>query len=147
AWDMLNTFIPNSHILKGNFVWDLPDLHATDAGWKALGYVLNDWQLSGVWTGSTGGPTSTQFNAAAGRYDVTYSYSNGGGNVNITGSPDYGGRVRIVGDPGSGYLGGCFQSVLDTAIARNIRMGGSRNLQLRFDIFNVLNEARITNRN
>jgi len=176
AWDKLNTFIPNSHILKGNFVWDLPDLHATETAGKVIGYVLNDWQLSGVWTGSTGGPTSTQFNAAAGRYDVTYSYSNGGGNVNITGSPDYGGRVRIVGDPGSGcssdiyrqfnaaafqgplpnsdglesgggYLGGCFQSVLDTAIARNIRMGGSRNLQLRFDIFNVLNEARITNRN
>jgi len=176
AWDKLNTFVPNSHILKGNFVWDLPDLHATEPATKVIGYVINDWQVSGVWTGSTGGPTSTQFNAAAGRYDVTYSYSNGGGNVNITGSPDYGGRVRIVGDPGSGcssdiyrqfnaaafqgplpnsdglesgggYLGGCFQSVLDTAIARNIRMGGSRNLQLRFDIFNVLNEARITNRN
>ena len=157
-------------------MWDLPDLHATEPATKVIGYVINDWQVSGVWTGSTGGPTSTQFNAAAGRYDVTYSYSNGGGNVNITGSPDYGGRVRIVGDPGSGcssdiyrqfnaaafqgplpnsdglesgggYLGGCFQSVLDTAIARNIRMGGSRNLQLRFDIFNVLNEARITNRN
>jgi hypothetical protein len=176
AWDMLNTFIPNSHFLKGNFVWDLPDLHSERSGWKALGYVLNDWQFSGVWTASTGGPTSTQFNAAAGRYNVGYSYSSGGGNVNITGSPDYGGRVRIVGDPGSGcssdmyrqfnaaafqgplpnsdglesgggYLGGCFQSVLDTAIARNIRMGGGRNLQLRVDMFNALNEARITNRN
>jgi Carboxypeptidase regulatory-like domain len=176
AWDMLNTFIPNSHILKGNFVWDLPDLHASAAGLKAIGYVLNDWQLSGVWTGSTNGPTSTQNSAAAGRYDVTYSYSSGGGNVNITGSPDYGGRVRIVGDPGNGcssdiyrqfnaaafqgplpnstglesgggYLSGCFQSVLDMAIARNIRMGGGRNLQLRVDMFNAPNQAIVTNRN
>ena len=176
AWEMLNTFIPNSHILKGNFVWDLPDVHSSESAWKAIGYVVNDWQFSGVWTGSTGGPTSTQFNAAAGRYSVGYSYQNGGGNVNITGSPDYGGRVRIVGDPGSGcssdiyrqfnvaafqgplpnsnglesgagYLGGCFQSVLDTAIARNIRLGGQRNLQIRLDAFNALNQSRITNRN
>ena len=87
-------------------------------------------------------------------YNVGYSYSSGGGNVNITGSNDFGGRVRIVGDPGSGcsddmyrqfnaaafqgpltdsdglespngYLRGCFQSVLDLSIARNIRMGGA----------------------
>src|SRR3954451_4224390 len=81
AWDMLNTCIPNSHILKGNFVWDLPDLHANDSAWKALGYVLNDWQFSGVWTGSTNGPTATQFNGSAGRYNIGYSYSSGGGNV------------------------------------------------------------------
>jgi len=176
AWDMLNTFIPNSHILKGNFVWDLPDLHATGSAWKAVGYVVNDWQLSGVWTASTNGPTATNNGGSAGRYSVGYSYSSGGGNPNITGSPDYGGRVRIVGDPGSGcskdmyrqfnaaafqgplphsdglesgagYLGGCFQSVLDSAIARNIRLGGGRNLQLRVDIFNAFNQAEITNRN
>jgi len=129
-----------------------------------------------VWTGSTNGPTSTQNSGAAGRYSVGYSYQNGGGNVNITGSPDYGGRVRIVGDAGSGcssdmyrqfnaaafqgplpnsnglesgagYLSGCFQSVTDLAIARNIRLGGGRNLQLRIDMFNAFNEAHITNRN
>src|SRR4029453_8448335 len=50
-------------------------------------------------------------------------------------------------ESGAGYLGGCFQSVLDTAIARNIRLGGGRNLQVRVDMFNALNEARITNRN
>ncbi len=176
AWDMLSAVIPNTHILKGNFVWDLPDLHMNQPAMKAVGYIVNDWQLSGVWTGSTNGSTSTQFNAAAGRYNVGYSYSSGGGNVNITGSPDYGGRVRIVGDTGSGcsadiyrqfnvaafqgplvnsdglespagYLSGCFQSVLDLAIARNIRMGGARNLQLRVDMFNAPNQAQITNRN
>jgi len=100
----------------------------------------------------------------------------GGGNVNITGSPDYGGRVKIVGDPGSGcssnpyqqfntaafqgppigsvgldsgagYLRGCFQSLLDLAIARNIRLGSARVLQLRVDMFNAPNSSIITGRN
>ena len=34
-----------------------------------------------------------------------------------------------------------FQSVLDLAIARNIRLGGGRNLQLRVDMFNAPNAA------
>ena len=74
--------------------------------------------------------------------------------MNITGSPDFAPRIRIVSDPGAGcssdlyrqfntaafqgplvgsvglesgndYLFGCFQSVLDLSIARNIRLGGS----------------------
>jgi hypothetical protein len=171
ANDLLGTFIPNKHILKGNFVWDLPDVHASGAALKTVGLIVNDWQLSGVWTGSTGGVIT----GTGGAYNVGYSYSSGGGNVNITGSPDYGGRVRIVGDTGSGcssdmyrqfnasafqgplvnsnglespagYLRGCFQSVLDMSIARNIRMGGARNLQLRVDMFNAPNQAIVTGR-
>ena len=78
----------------------------------------------------------------------------------MTGSPDYGGRVRIVGDPGQGcssdhvsqfktaaFQGprdnsvglesgtelpaGCFPSVLDLAVARNIRFGGGGNFSAR----------------
>jgi len=33
------------------------------------------------------------------------------------------------------------------AIARNIRFGGNRTVQLRLDMFNASNEARITGRN
>ena len=132
---------------------------------KVLSTIANDWQLSGVWTAATGSA-----------YTVGFSYQNGGGNVNLTGSPDYGARVRIVGDPGSGcssdpltqfntaafqgptypsvglesgssYLRGCFTSVLDLAIARNIRLGGNRNIQLRVDMFNAPNAAIVTGRN
>jgi hypothetical protein len=85
-------------------------------------------------------------------------------------------RIRIVGDPGkgcssdvcrqfnttafqgplvgsvglesaNGYLHGCFSSVLDLSIARNIRLGGGRTLQLRVDMFNAPNAAGITGRN
>ena len=165
ADEMLASTIPNEHVFKGNFVWDLPDLRAEATALKVLGHVINDWQFSGIWTGTTGSA-----------YSVGYSYSSGGGNVNITGSNDFGGRVRIVGDPGNGcssdmyrqfnaaafqgplsgsdglesgagYLRGCFFSILDLSIARNIRMGGARNLQLRVDMFNAPNQAQVTGRN
>jgi hypothetical protein len=154
------------HNLSATFVWQLPEIvRSRQAGWRAIGLLVNDWQLSGIWTGTSG--TS---------YTVGKQYQTGNANVNLTGSPDFAPRIRIVGDPGSGcsddpyrqfntaafqgpqvgsvglesgdgYLFGCFQRVLDLAIARNIRLGGNRNLQLRVDMFNAFNEARVTGRN
>ncbi len=152
------------HTMKGNFIWDLPDIKANGAFWRSVGLVVNDWKLSSIWTGLSG-------NA----YSVGYNYQNGGGSTNITGSPDYAGRVRIVGDPGGGcgrnplqqfnpsafqgplynsvglessnaYLHECFVSTLDLSIARTIRMGGAKNLQLRLDVFNAPNSATVTDR-
>jgi hypothetical protein len=156
---------PRAHIMKANFVWDLPDLKSQQPVLQAVGLVINDWQLSGIWTASTGSA-----------YTVSQNYQSGGGSINLTGSPDYGARIRIVGDPGqgcstdiyrqfttaafqgppvgsvgldsgNGYLRGCFSSILDLAIARNIRLGHGRNIQLRVDMFNAPNQARVTGRN
>jgi hypothetical protein len=158
---------PIRHTMKGNFVWDLPDLKASASALRAIGYVINDWQLAGVLTASTAAPYSLGFN---------YQTPSGNGNVQVTGSPDYGGRIRILGDPGAGcsddlhrqfnaasfagppigsvglesgasYLHGCFARVFDLSIARNIRLPGGRNIQLRADMFNAFNEAGITGRN
>jgi hypothetical protein len=166
--ELLGTVIANKHVLKGNFVWDLPDIHSSARALKALGYLTNDWQLSGVWTGATGT-----------NYTVGVSYqggATGNGNQNITGSPTYGGRIRIVGDPGAGcsgdpyrqfttsafgaplrgslglesgndYLRGCFSSALDMTITRNIRLGKGRQVQFRLDAFNALNQAIVSGRN
>ena len=156
---------PQAHIMKANFVWDLPDMRGQSGVLKTIGVIANDWQLAGIWTAATGSA-----------YAVGYSYNNGGGNVNLTGSPDYGGRIRIVGDTGNGcsddrlrqfnaaafqgplsgslglesgnnYLTGCFQSAFDLSIQRNISLGGARTIQLRADVFNVFNEDRVTGRN
>ena len=161
---LLGDFVPVKHTFKGNFVWDMPDVAAGGSLLKGLGYLLNDWQLSGVWTGATGSA-----------YTVSTSYQSGN-TQNVTGSPDYGGRMRIVGDIGSGcsadryrqftaagfapppinsvglesgadYLRGCFQSTLDMSIARNIRFKGQRQVQIRLDVFNAPNSAIITGRN
>jgi hypothetical protein len=162
---LLGRTVANRHLLKGNFVWDLPDIKANGAFLRSVGLVVNDWRLSSIWNGRTGGA-----------YSVGYSYQNGGGNTNITGAPDYAGRVRIVGDPGDGcsgnvyqqfnpsafqgplygsvglesgndYVRGCFQSTLDLSIARTIRFGGAKNLELRVDMFNAPDSAIVTGRN
>lgn len=152
------------HRLKGNFVWDLPDIRGGGSDARALGLVVNDWRLSGIWTGLTGAP-----------YTVGFSYQNGGGNTNLTGSPDYPARIRVVGDPGTGcssdplrqfdpfafqgpnigsvglessndYLRTCFLSTFDLSIARDIRLRGNRRLTLRVDMFNAPNSAAVTAR-
>jgi hypothetical protein len=162
---LLGRTIDRRQLLKGYFVWDLPDLQSAGGGGRALGWIVNDWQLSGIWTGMTGNP-----------YTIGYSYQSGGSSVNLTGSQDYGARIRIVGDPGNGcssdplrqfnaaafqgplpgsvglesgndYLRSCFSSVLDLSIARNIKLGGSRQIQLRVDMFNAPNSAIIDGRN
>ena len=110
-----------------------------------------------------------------GRYDITYTYQQNGTNTNLTGSPDYAAKIVYVGDPGSGcssdqyrqintaavtgptygsvglesgrfLLGGCPDHTVDMAIARNIRLGGNRNLQFRLDVFNVFNTVIYNNR-
>jgi hypothetical protein len=165
AQALLGNNTPRTHVMKANFVWDMPDLRSSESVLRTIGYIVNDWQLSGIWTGATGAA-----------YEIGFNYQNGGTSVNLTGSPDYGARVRIVGDAGGGcsddiyrqfdtaafqgpltnsvglesgvgYLRGCFQSAFDMAIARNIRLGGGRNLQVRVDLFNAPNSAIITNRN
>jgi hypothetical protein len=147
------------HIVKGNFVWDMPDFDRSGGLSSVIGVIANDWQLSGVLTAGSGAT-----------YDVTYVYQTAGSNVNITGSPSYGGRVRMLADPGSGcsgdqygqfdagafagptygslglesgrnYLSGCPDKTIDFAIARNFRLGGARNAQFRIDMFNAFNSV------
>ena len=151
--------------MRANFVWELPKINGDSDALRALGWVLNDWSLSGIWSGATGAT-----------YTVGFNYQSGGGNVNLTGSPDYAARVRLVGDPGDGcssdpyrqftatafqgpvagsdglesgvgYVNNCFISTTDLAIARTIRLGGPRSIQVRVDMFNAFNQAGITNRN
>jgi hypothetical protein len=148
------------HIFKANAVWDMPDFAGADSGGakKVVGYILNDWQISGVFTANSGQP-----------YDVTVQYQNNGGSVNLTGSPDYGARPVINLDAlGSGcssdqyaqfaagavrgpvtnsvglesarnLLRNCAPKLLDLSLVRNIRLGGGRLFQFRLDAFNSLN--------
>jgi hypothetical protein len=111
-----------------------------------------------------------------GRYDITYTYQNNGTNTNLTGSPDYGARILYVGNPGSGcssnqyaqfntsavagptygsvglesgrfLLGGCWDHTIDMAIAKNVKVGGTRSLQFRLDVYNLFNTVIYNNRN
>ena len=173
AYEKLNEQLNlQRHLIKANWVWDLPDWKSSNSAGKAIGYLINDWQVSGLFTGGSGNRYPTAQNTAA---DINYGYNSSGGSVNLTGSPDYGARIVIVGDPGSGcssnqykqfntaaftgptynsvgmesgrnYMVGCPDHTTDLAIARNIRLGGGRQVQLRLDAFNAFNTAVITGR-
>ena len=153
------------HIVKASFVWDLPDVPSSSGIFRrSVAAVLNDWALSGLFTGGSTLP-----------YTITYSYLTGGAPVNLTGSPDYNAMVRIVGDPGKGcssdrysqfnasafagpvapsvglesgrnYMQGCPENSTDLAIARNFRLGGTRVAQARVELFNAFNTVVYNNR-
>lgn len=156
---------PQTHIMRATFIWQTPQLSATSGAMRSLAPLLSDWSVSGIWSGATGAA-----------YIVTPQYTSNGANVNLTGSPDYAARIRVVGDPGRGcsddplrqfntaafagplpgsvglesgndYLRGCFVSQLDLALARTIRLPGRTSAQVRLDLFNVFNQAAVTNRN
>ena len=94
------------HLVKANWVWDLPDYNTSNTGGKIVGAVINNWQVSGLFTGGSGN-----------RYDLNYSYQNGIGAQNITGSPDYNGRVVINGDLGKGCSSNPFTQFNSGAVA------------------------------
>jgi len=165
AQELFGNNSPAPHVARAYFTWDLPDYKSTGNVGRVVGLIVNDWSLSGIWNGVSGSP-----------YNVNFTYQTGGGNVNLTGSPDYAARVYVLGDTGGGcssdplkqfntavfkgpaagsvglesasnYLRGCFVSSMDFAIARTIQFGGGRGLQIRLDVFNSFNQAAITNRN
>lgn len=163
---LFQNYIPTRHTLKGDFVYAIPAVKNLGSGaQQVLHAVTRDWQLSGIWAATT-----------PGTYTIGYSFQNGAGNQNITGSPDYGGRVTVKGDPGSGcgsdiykqfntsafappqvgsvglesgvdYMRGCFYQQFDLAVQREFRFGETRRFSFRLDAFNALNQSHITGRN
>jgi hypothetical protein len=155
-----------THVVRVNFVWELPRLARNGALTSAIGAVVNDWRLSGIYTGGSGAP-----------YTVGFSYQNGTGATNLTGTPNYNARIVLTGDPGSGcsadstrqfnaaafsgpqpnslglesglnYMRGCPDHTLDLAIMRDIKVGNSRrSVQLRAEMYNALNLPVFTGRN
>ena len=159
------------HVIKSFAVWDIPG--APRKAGRIGGYLLNDWQISGVLTAGSANHVNTD--QPGGRYDLTYNFQNEGAQVNLTGSPDYAAKIVYIGDPGSGcsndpyrqfnaaavaapkygsvglesgrnILGGCPDHTVDFAVSRNIRVGRSKILRLRIDAFNVFNAVVINNR-
>jgi len=167
------------NVIKANALYDIPKLHGSDHGtMKTLGYVLNDWQVSGVFTAganinSANSNNGQSTNAFA--YDLTYSYQTNGSNTNITGSPDYAGKVIYTGNAGSGcssnqyaqfnyavvqgpqssslglesgrnVLHNCMDKTLDLSLSKSVRLPGQKNILFRADVFNLLNGYVINNR-
>jgi hypothetical protein len=146
------------HNLSANFVWQLPNATTTN---PALGSLIHDWQISGVYRFGSGAPYTVSYNIPGiSPYTLTGTTRNESG------------RIVIVGDPGSGYSDDPYQqfnpaafttpqpgslglesgmnylnyqpqSALDLSVARFVKFGG-RKLEIRVDAFNVLNTVTIS---
>jgi hypothetical protein len=154
---ILNNVGRRPQMIKVNATWNMPRLTAVSDMGKVGAVLANGWQIATVLTTGNTAP-----------YDVTYSYSANGANVNLTGSPNYRARIKVTGDSGSGcssdqykmfnanayqgptyssignesgtnLLSGCWDHTVDLSISRNIALGGHRQLQFRLDLFNVFN--------
>jgi hypothetical protein len=159
---LLETLDRRPHTIKANGVWSLP--RAPSSFGRAVGFILNDWQLAGVLTAGS-----------MPAYDLGFSYQNNGANVNLTGSHNYGARIAYVGDPGSGcsdnqyaqfntasvtgpqpgsvglesgrnILRNCADKRVDLSLQRDLRVGGARRLEFRVDVFNAFNAVVIDQR-
>jgi hypothetical protein len=157
--DLISNVGLRRQLIRATFIYDLPDMEPGTGARKVMAAIANDWQISGAYYAGSGAP-----------YDATYTYQTAGANVNLTGSPQYTARIRPTGDYGSGcssnqyaqfnaaafagptynstgnesganLLNGCWDHTTDLAIARNIKIGGARQIQFRVDAFNVFNSV------
>jgi hypothetical protein len=130
---------------------------------KALGYAINDWQLSGVYRWTSGRP-----------YTVGFSIPSIGA-ANLTGSSDGNPNARIVVtcDPGAGYSSDPYRQLntscfappqpgsngnessrffvhappinnLDMSLSKKFKIYGRTNAEFRVDMFNALNHTQFT---
>jgi hypothetical protein len=141
-----------THVFAANYVYDLPNLTKRFGGPKWLGYVTDNFQLSGVTQFMTGTPV-----------DLNSSYSFPPGS--ITGSDQYGAQpfyytldntgnavLPQIGPPVRGTRDtlryGGIQN-WDMSLFKNIPFGKTeaRYIQLRLEAFNAFNHANFTNQN
>jgi len=145
-----------THNFNVNWVWDLP--RATDN--RSLGYVLNGWQLSGIYRYLTGAPYNVGVNIP------------GLSGYGLTGTSQVeGARVALVGDPGSGHSGDPYRQLnvsaftaatvgslgfesgrnflrvgpvnsWDAALSKEFRVKERFRFEARLDAFNALNHTQ-----
>jgi hypothetical protein len=150
--------IDRRHTMTANFVYGLPK-----TGSRAIGYVVNGWQLSGVIRVSSGA-----------HYTPTYSFQQGLTAKNLTGAEGLeSARIVLAGDPGSGHTSDPYRMLnaaafttpvpgsiglesglnymtytpdhtVDLSLSRVVRFAGNRVFEIRADAFNVFNTVIYT---
>ncbi|MFN7649903.1 MAG: carboxypeptidase regulatory-like domain-containing protein [Acidobacteriota bacterium] len=82
VWNYGLSAYDRTHVLKANWLYDLPNAVAAS---NPLRWLVNDWQLSGIYTASSGAPAGIGFSTV--------------NPVDITGSPTEGARIVLTGEP------------------------------------------------
>jgi hypothetical protein len=155
------------HVLTINYSYDVPKL---SNAWNNIiaKVVFDDWQISGIttWSSGTYGGLGYSFvNAPTGALTGTGGIDAGGSRVVLTCDPNLPGgdqtftrqfATECVAPPTDQFrlgtatndeLLGKSWSNWDISLFKNIPMGGSRRLQLRFEFYNAFNTDQFLNRN
>jgi hypothetical protein len=144
------------HNFVVNFVYQTPRVAE-----GVLGYVANDWQLSGVYAWTSGRP-----------YGIGFSIP-GIGSTNLTGTDTPNARIVVTCDPGRGWSGDPYRQLnttcfappqpgsdgaesarffvrtppinnMDFSIAKAFRLVRETRFEVRLDMFNALNKTQFT---
>ena len=149
------------HRLNGSFIYELPDVRG---GHGALNGVLGGWQLSGIFQVRSGTALRVQQPSGIDRsrpdvvpgVDLVFSdwqnrcdargcsYLNPSGFARVPVSPVTNATLR----PGTYMLDmarGPSSLTLHTTLAKSFALGTGRRLQVRADVFNVLNRKNYSN--
>lgn len=145
-----------SQVLVVNYMYDLPKV-GTMMGWRPAKWVLDNWQVSGISTFSTGAPITPSFSTVDGA-DLTGSSE--GSRINVTGDPNLDKSERDFfqnfntaafarpargdfGNAGVGILRGPGINNWDVNITKRIPLWGEgRWIQFRTELFNAFNHTQ-----
>ena len=144
------------HNFNINWVYELPKLTSN----RALGYITNGWQISGIYRYQTGAPYNIGFNIPGlSGYGVTGTQQIEGGRIVIVGNPGSGAsddpyrqfNVSAFTPPGLGskglesgrnFLYRAPINALDATLSKSFTWKERMKLELRLDAFNVLNHTQ-----
>jgi hypothetical protein len=148
-----------THILTVNYIYDIPSLgRKLNNGFAKA--IFNNWQLSGTTSYASGKPKNITVTYNGGVTDITGGQDNARANTicdpmrNISGADPTGtpyvvnvncfARPTTLGDIGntprnSLRMPSIFNS--DVALFKNIPLGETRSLQLRWEVYNVFNHT------
>lgn len=158
VWNYGKAGYDRTHMLKLNFVWDLPSVSAK---WNNAfsRIVLDQWQISGITTFSSGAPLGIA---------ATYTES-----LDITGSPTEGARTVLIANPvmpknertfdrnfntqafappAIGTAGNAAKDLIrgpginnwDIALFKNIPLREALRLQFRWELYNAFNHTQFS---
>ena len=148
--------IDRTHILKLNWVWDLPKI---PVGGKAWDLALNGWQISGIASFISGRPTGVGWSTTT-AVDITGTPSDSA-RIVVTDNPvlpkgertfQRNFRTDVFRVPAVGTVGNAARTLLrqpgvnnwDVMAGKNIRIGERVRLQLRCELYNAFNHTQFS---
>lgn len=154
VWNYGLSAYDRTHVLKANWLYELPNMVERN---HRLRWLVNEWQLSGIYTISSGAPAGIGF-STVNPVDITGSPTEGA-RVVLTGEPTLGRGERtferwfntgVVALPATGTIGNAARTNIrlpgvhnwDLTAYKNFRVRERLNTQLRAEFYNAFNHTQ-----